>query len=85
MLWPVSIEGFDGEIDGVLRAGFTVIMFDSTLFTVDGVESVISTFACKVLPASAEGITHAKLFEVPVIPEKSIFATSVPVIVFVIR
>ena len=62
-------------------------MPELTEFVVSGVDalSVIMTFACNVFPASAEGIVHANEFVVPVIPVKSMLATSVPVIVLVIR
>ena len=75
-----------GVVGGVYPAGIVNVP-DSTLFVVSGVEaeSVIITLASTVFPASAEGITHAKLLVVPVIPVKSMFATKFPVIVFTIR
>ncbi len=61
-------------------------MFDSGLFAVSAVvaESVTITFACTVFPASASGITHAKLLDVDETLLNSMFAICTPVIVLVI-
>ena len=67
--------------------GFNVSVPDLTLFVVSAVValSVIITFACTVFPASADGIVHAKLFVVPVIPVYNALAIRLPVTVFAIR
>ena len=75
------------EVVVVVIWAMIVIVPDLTLFVISGVValSIITIFACKVLPVSAEGIVHAKEFVVPVIPVNSMFATSEPVTVFVIK
>ena len=90
--WPTSnfvLDGHDDRIgvDGGVYADTTVRVPDFTLLVVSGVValSVIMIFACSVFPARSEGIVHVKVLDVPVIPVKSWFATSVPVIVLVIR
>lgn len=86
--WPTSTIVFEG-LDNVIThtsEGTTVNVPVVAEFAVSGVaaESVTSTFAASVFPARFEGIIHAKLFEVPVIPEYNCVAIIVPVIVFVI-
>ena len=67
---PLVVVVVDVE---VVFGALSVIVPDLTLFVISGVValSVITIFACKVLPISAEGIIHAKEFVVPVIPATS--------------
>ena len=66
---------------------FIVNVPDLTLFVVseEYALSVIITLAWTVFPASDEGIVHAKLLLVPVIPVYKAFARRFPVIVLVIK
>ena len=89
---PTSSFVDDGQFESVgvvggVYAAITVRVPDFTELVVSGVValSVNITFACSVFPASADGITHAKLLVVPVTPVNSMFATRFPVIVFTIR
>ena len=85
----VADDGHDDSVgvEGGVYGDTIVNVPDLTLLVVSGVvaESVIITFACTVFPASAVGIVHAKLLDVPVIPVNNMFATRLPVIVLVIR
>ena len=64
--WPESITVFVAVGVPADSAGLSVMVPDFTEFSVSGVDalSVTITFVCTVLPASALGNAHVKLFDV---------------------
>ena len=87
---PTSSLALDGQFVRVGVAGAPEITVSVPVFTelvVSGVvaESVMNTFAARVLPTRFDGMVHAKLFVVDDTPVNSMFATRFPDIVFTIR
>ena len=81
--WPESITEYVAVGVPAVNAGFSVMVPDFTELVVSGVValSVTITFVCTVLPASALGNAHVKLFEVEDTPVYNAFVISAPVTV----